>query len=119
MGYDSPHLLSEEVLEPMKHIVSHDLGQEKAKKVAEAALRSYGEKFSEYAPTANWVSDTEASLGFNVKGFALKGGIVVRANEFELTLEVPFMLKPFQGKAIGVIEGEMRQWIDKAKAGAL
>ncbi len=103
----------------MKHTVSHDLGQQKAKQVAEAALRTYGEKFSEYSPSVTWVTDSEASLGFNVKGFALKGGIVVRPAEFELSLEVPFMLKPFQGKAIGVIESEMRHWIDKAKSGAL
>jgi hypothetical protein len=29
---------------------------------------------------------------------------------------VPFLLKPFQGQALSVIEGEIKEWLAKEKA---
>lgn len=103
----------------MKHVVSHDLGQEKAKKVALAAFESYKQRFPQYNPTANWVSDNKANIGFNVKGMSLNGAIEVSASTIEMDLDVPFMLRPFKGKALSVIEEEIQSWIQKARAGAI
>lgn len=103
----------------MKHVVTHDLGQEKAKKVALAAFDSYQKRFPQYNPTANWVSDNRANIGFNVKGISLTGVIEVSASTIEMDLDVPFMLRPFKGKALGVIEEEIQGWVQKARTGAI
>ncbi len=103
----------------MKHSVPHDLGVERAKKVTESAWASYSKKFSEYSPSLNWQSDTKAQIGFRAKGISLDGAIEIREKSIDLELEVPFLLKPFRGKAISVIEGEIQEWIGKAKAGAI
>jgi hypothetical protein len=34
-------------------------------------------------------------------------------------MEVPFLLRPFKNQAISVIEGEIREWIEKARTGAV
>jgi hypothetical protein len=101
----------------MKHVVQHDLGQERAKKVAEEALRSYTEKFAKYSPKANWVSPNRADISFSVKGMTLGGTLEVTEKSIEMDLEVPFLLRPFKGQALGVIESEIKEWIQKAKAG--
>ena len=31
-------------------------------------------------------------------------------------IDVPFLLRPFKSQALGVIEGEINEWIKKAKA---
>lgn len=103
----------------MKHVVKHDLGQEKAKKVAVAAFETYRTKFEKYSPSANWVSDSRCEIGFNAKGVSLRGSITVAPSEIVMELDVPFLLKPFQGKALGLIEGEIREWMAKAKAGEI
>lgn len=103
----------------MKHAVHHDLGIERAKKVAEAALSSYQQKFAKYQPQARWTSDTRANISFSVKGMSLSGALEVRATTIEMELDVPFLLKPFQGKAVGVIEEEINAWIAKEKQGGL
>ncbi len=103
----------------MKHTVPHSLGREKARKVADAAFKSYGERFSDYKPSSRWVTEDKAEISFNVKGMSLSGGVEVKDDAFEMDLAVPFMLKPFQGKALSVIEGEIRKWIGKAEAGEL
>ena len=36
-----------------------------------------------------------------------------------MELDVPFLLKPFKGKALGVIEEEIKKWMAKAEAGEL
>jgi hypothetical protein len=101
----------------MKHSVPHDLGQEKAKKVAQSAFDAYKARFAQYHPKADWVSDQRAEISFSVKGLTLNGSMVVNASNIEMDLNVPFLLKPFKGKALGVIEQEIKNWISKAKAG--
>lgn len=103
----------------MKHTVPHSLGREKARKVADAAFKSYKERFSEYSPEARWLGEDRAEISFSVKGMSLSGGVEVKDNSFEMDLSVPFMLKPFQGKALSVIEGEIKKWIGKAEAGEI
>jgi len=100
----------------MKHSVPHDLGQERAKKVAESALGSYAEKFAKYNPQTNWTSPTKAEISFKVKGMNLSGAVEVKATSIDLELDVPFLLRPFQGQAVSVIEGEIKSWLAKEKA---
>lgn len=103
----------------MKHSVSHDLGKERAKQVMEAAWQSYSTKFGKYSPSMQWVSDDKAKIGFVAKGISLDGTIQLQANSIDLELDVPFLLRPFQKMAVGVIEGEIKEWIGKAKTGEL
>jgi len=101
----------------MKHSVSHDLGQERAKQAAEAAIAAYGQKFAKYRPETRWTSDNRATISFSIKGMTLSGSLEVQAKSIDLDLEVPFLLRPFKNQALAVIEGEIREWISKARAG--
>jgi Putative polyhydroxyalkanoic acid system protein (PHA_gran_rgn) len=101
----------------MKHAVPHDLGKEQARKVAAAALNSYASRFSQYAPSVAWQSDDKATIGFSVKGVSLKGSVEVQDSAINLELDVPFLMRPFQGKAIAIIEEEIKTWLKKSKAG--
>ncbi len=103
----------------MKHVVPHDLDEAKARTVARSAFDSYKARFSDYNPTVNWATDNHADIAFKVKGVSLKGGVDVKPSQFELELDVPFLLKPFRGKAISVIEEEINKWVAKAKAGEI
>jgi hypothetical protein len=103
----------------MKHIVAHDLGREQAKRVAEAAWNSYSARFANYSPSCQWENENKANIGFNVKGVSLKGSLEVNPNDIALDLDVPFLLRPFKGQALKVIEEEIRNWIGKAKAGQI
>jgi hypothetical protein len=100
----------------MKHTVSHDLGQERAKKVTESALSTYAEKFAKYSPKTTWTTPNKANISFSVKGMSLSGAVEVKDKSIELELDVPFLLRPFQGQAISVIEGEIKSWLAKEKA---
>ena len=103
----------------MKHAVPHDLGTEKARKVADAAFESYKKKLAKYNPRANWVSDRRAEISFSVKGITLNGALEVQERSIDMELNVPFLLRPFRGKALSLIEGEIREWIKKANAGEI
>src|SRR5262245_33939675 len=103
----------------MKHSVPHDLGQDRAKQAAEAALGAYAQKFAKYHPKTTWVTPNKAEIAFTVKGMHLSGSIEVQPKTIDLDMEVPFLLRPFKNQAIGVIEGEIREWIEKARSGQL
>jgi hypothetical protein len=102
----------------MEHSVPHDLGQQKAKEVAEAAFKAYTTKYGQYSPKVNWTSEYQAKISFVVKGMTLNGSINVQPKSIEMDMDVPFLLKPFKGMALGVIEKEIREWIGKAKSTA-
>ena len=101
----------------MKHSVPHDIGQEKAKKAAEAALAQYSQKFAKYNPKTQWVSDSKANISFVIKGMTLSGIIEVRPDAIDMDLDVPFLFRPFKSQAMNIIEGEIKNWIGKAKKG--
>jgi hypothetical protein len=101
----------------MKHSVHHGLGKDKAKAVAIKAFESYQKRFSHYDPKANWVAEHRAEISFKAKGISLSGSLEVHEKEIDMDLEVPFILRPFKGKALGVIEDEIKVWIGKAQAG--
>lgn len=103
----------------MKHVVPHGLGFETARKVADAAFASYKERFSQYRPQATWVTENRCEIHFNVKGMSLKGELEVGHDDIEMDLDVPFVLRPFKGKAISVIEEEIKKWIEKARKGEI
>ena len=100
----------------MKHTVPHDLGQERAKKVTESALNAYATKFAKYSPKTTWTSPSRAQISFSVKGMSLSGNVEVKDKAIDLDLDVPFLLRPFQGQAISVIETEIKAWLAKEKA---
>lgn len=100
----------------MKHSVPHDLGQERAKKVAESALASYAQKYASYQPRVTWTAANKAEISFKVKGMNLAGSLEVLDRSIDLDIDVPFLLRPFKSQALGVIEGEINDWIKKAKA---
>lgn len=103
----------------MKHSVPHQLGKAKAIEVCKKAFESYKARFAKYDPTATWVTEDRADIGFTAKGINLKGGLEVFDNRIEMDLEVPFLLRPFKGKALGIIEEEIQTWIGKAEKGEL
>ncbi len=100
----------------MKHSVPHDIGQERAKKVAESALESYAKKYANYNPVVTWKGPYKADIAFKIKGMSIGGSLEVLDRSIDMDIDVPFLLRPFKSQALGVIEGEINEWIKKAKA---
>ena len=103
----------------MKHVVKHDLEASVAKQATVKAFEAYQAQYAKYNPTLHWATEERGDIGFEAKGVKLKGNVTVRTGAIELDLDVPFLLRPFAGKAVEVIEREIEKWITKAKAGAL
>jgi hypothetical protein len=45
----------------------------------------------------------------------LAGNLEVLDRAIDLDIDVPFLLRPFKSQALSVIEGEINDWIKKAK----
>ena len=88
----------------MKHTISHDVETTLARKAAHKAFEAYQAKFAEYNPSVVWQDEDHATIGFKVKGVALNGTVALRPQAVDLVLDVPFVLKIFQKRAVGIIE---------------
>lgn len=103
----------------MKHTIKHDLNMDLAKKACVKAFEAYSEKFEKYNPTANWKTDTEVDIGFEAKGVKLGGTVGLRPHEIDVEMNVPFLFRPFQSKAVELVKSEISKWVEKAKNGEL
>ncbi len=100
----------------MKHVMQHTLSPEVARKTAERAFFSYRERYAKYDPRFEWVGANKAKAFFRAKGFALEGSIELLPTAIALSLEVPFMLRRFEGAALARIERELTYWSKQASA---
>lgn len=103
----------------MKHTIDHNLDVATARKVADRAFAEYKSRFPDYEPTVSWVNEERADISFNAKGVKLKGALEISPKAITMDLDVPFLFRPFQKKAIEVIEREVKVWIGKANEGKL
>jgi putative polyhydroxyalkanoic acid system protein len=103
----------------MKHVMPHDLEPALAKKAAERAFDAYRQKYADYNPRLTWLSDTRAEASFSAKGVSMKGTIELLPKGISFDLEVPFLLRLFQTKAMEIMDRELRVWVDKARRGEL
>ncbi len=103
----------------MKHVIAHDLDVATAKKVTERAFAEYQHRYAKYDPRFRWASDRRAELSFSAKGLKLEGAMEVAEREITLELDVPFLLRPFRGRAMEIIEREVKVWLERARTGQL
>src|SRR5688572_30723628 len=103
----------------MKHVIEHGVTQAKAKQAIKTAIDVYSRKFPQYHPDARWPSDKQVQISFKVKGMSLMATINIKAKTIESEMNVPFLFLPFRGRALKVIEDEIKKWIARAKSGDL
>lgn len=103
----------------MKHTIQTGLEKTLSKKAIDKAMDEYKARFAEYGPRFDWKTDTRGEFGFSAKGIALGGTIDVRDRTIDVEMDVPFLLRVFQGKAMEVIEEQVSFWVEKAKKGEL
>lgn len=103
----------------MKHEIHHGLEPDLAKKAIDKAMEAYSARFADYNPTFRWATEQKGELGFKAKGVSVKGEIEIAGPKILVDLEVPFLLRVFKGKAMEVIDREVKQWVEKARRGEL
>ena len=103
----------------MKHQIHHGLSLPLAKKAIDKAMDAYSARFSEFNPTFAWSNETKGRLGFRAKGVKVEGDIEIQGPEIYVELEVPFILRIFKGRAIEIIDREVKDWVGRARNGEL
>jgi hypothetical protein len=103
----------------MDHQIAHDLEPKLAITVAHRALESYAQRFAQYSPEINWISEERAQIAFKVAGKRLEGALNVEPKLYRLSLDVPLLMRPFSGRAFKLIDTEVAAWMERVKLGEL
>jgi hypothetical protein len=103
----------------MRYLVRHDLAPALARRVAEQAFASYAARYAKYQPELSWQSATRAKASFHAKGIHIGGTIELEPGAIAFELDVPWLLRIFEGRAIAVVEREVRVWEQAAQRGEL
>src|SRR5262245_11485019 len=100
----------------MKHTIPHDIGEALAKSTADLALGSYRERYPQATIDLSWRDARNAELRIGVKGLELTGQISISPTDITFGMAVPFMLRPFQSRAVAMIDREVGAWLQKVRA---
>lgn len=103
----------------MRIEIPHSLSPEDARKVAQKAAAEYSERYAHYSPQVRWVSQDRAEISVHAKGVTLAGAISLEPGKLVFEADVPFLLRPFAGRAKGAIEGQVEKWLERLKRGEL
>jgi hypothetical protein len=103
----------------IRHLLSHDLDPTQSKGVIDAAFGFYRTRYPRAEISLLWQSDQSATLCFKARAITLKGTIVLRPGGIELALDLPFIFRVFQKRALRLIDNEANQWVQRAREGKL
>jgi len=103
----------------MRHLVPHKLSPALARSVAQSAFAYYSERYARYHPELRWVSETRAHASFSAAGFSLRGTVELEPAAIAFELEVPRILRIFSGRAIALVDREVKHWTQAAQRGEL
>jgi hypothetical protein len=103
----------------MNHTIQHGLDLSTSRRVLEKAAESYIARFADYSPAFHWDDDTHGIVSFKAMGMTAKGIFTLKDGAMDVSMDVPFVLKPFRTKALDAVESEVKKWVAKSKAGEL
>lgn len=103
----------------MKQVVHHDATPEQARQAIDTAAQVYCRKFPQFKPSTEWINERSLRVSFNVRGKTLDANIELLKDRIEMDMDVPLIFLPFRGQAMKLIEGEIRKWLGRAKAGEI
>jgi hypothetical protein len=103
----------------VKHTIHTGLDLARSKVAIGKAMDAYKARFAEYNPRFEWTGEAKGEFGFKAKGVSLGGTMVVHDHKVDVDMDVPFLFRIFQGRAMEVIEDEVKLWVEKAKKGEI
>ncbi len=103
----------------MKKTIETKLDKARSKKAIDKAMDDYKARFAEYSPHFDWKTDDIGDYSFSAKGVKCAGTIHVLDNKVNVEMDVPFLFKIFQGRAMQVIQDQVVFWVEKAKKGEI
>lgn len=99
----------------MKHTLPHRASSAAMHDALDQAFASYQQRYQSYQPQLSWQDAENASFKFTVKGITLNGKVKIDPGALTVEIDVPFMFRLFQKKAVEVVEREASPWITLAE----
>ena len=103
----------------MRHEVAHGLDPPLARRVAEHAFASYAARYGMFRPELRWIGEYRALAAFHAMGITVHGTVEIEPRAIAFELEVPWLLRLFEPRAIAVVEREVRRWEQAALRGEI
>jgi hypothetical protein len=94
------------------HAIPYPLGSSAARDRIEQAFEHYRVRFAALDPTLTWETVEEGRVDVTLFGRRVVVRVAVGPQAIELEAEVPVWLRPFQARAVEVLEREARRWLD-------
>lgn len=95
----------------VRHSVKHSLEPDAIHQLIERAFSYYEGRHPKYEPRLSWLEPNKAELRFNARGLKLSARVELLPGEAQVEMDVPLLLRPFQGAARTVLDREIQRWL--------
>src|SRR4051794_39555199 len=100
----------------MKHRFLHGVDQDRAANAVKQAFQHYHRRYPNYGLDLAWTGPFSATLSFRAKGLAIRCDLAIEPDAVEVEVDLPLILRPFQGRVKTLAEREARVWIERLSA---
>lgn len=97
----------------MEHVICTGLSEGDSKKALNMAFETYANDYPQYKPHFKWKKEDLAEFGFAISSVRIAGFVLVIEDKLIVNMNVPFIARPFQGRAIAIIEEQVLAWKQK------
>jgi hypothetical protein len=97
----------------LRHSIPHSLSDDEARQMLDAAFAHYHARHPGYHPSLSWLNPRQATLGLRIGGYELSGRLSLRPGEVGIEMDVPLLLRPFQGTVKQRINREAARWLER------
>jgi hypothetical protein len=99
----------------MRHRFAHGSDRDTVVRAAKRAFDVYRHRYPAYDLRMEWTAPYDARVTLRAKGIDLRCAVSIRADDIETDLDVPFLFRIFQRRAVVIIEREARAFIAQEK----
>ena len=96
------------------HEFSHGLERETARQLVKKAWNHYEKLYPKYHPECEWKGADLIEVRFRAGFIKLAGDLEITESKIRLGLQVPATLRFLKGRAMAVVEKEIKTWLSKA-----
>ena len=98
----------------MTHEFTHGLERETVRQLVKHAWNHYERSYPKYHPQCTWKGPDLVEVKFRAGFVKLAGDLEITDDKIRLGLQVPATLRFLKGRALTVVEAEIKKWLAKA-----
>ena len=100
----------------VNYSMRHALTDDAIRALVVEAFSTYRQRYARLGPVLRWHEDGSAEVAVTLRGVGLRGRLQLRDGEVQVSVPLPRLLRPLEGRARALIDRELSRWTERLHA---